>query len=111
ITDGSTFTKTNVAKISNFEVLDVSGATGTGATTTFDLSLKSFETVQIDEAVNGNLNKNVLLNNVGADFTLKVMSEAESGADFLLGADVEVALEDDNGKTDKVTLDFTIFDG
>jgi hypothetical protein len=39
------------------------------------------------------------------------MSEAETGADFLLGADVEVALEDDTGKTDKVALDFTIFDG
>lgn len=96
ITDGSTFTKTNVAKISNFEVLDVSGATEAATTTTtFDLSLKSFETVQIDEAVNGALNINVLLDNVGADFTLKVMSEADTGANFVLGAAVEVALKDD----------------
>lgn len=47
ITDGSKLTA--IKYITNFETLDVSGA----AASTFDVSLNSFATVQIDEALGG----------------------------------------------------------
>ncbi len=80
ITDAATWTAANSKLISGFETLDVSGGKGD-----YDVSLGGFETVQIDEAVNGALSAATKLINAGADFTLNVMSKAKTNADFDLG--------------------------
>ena len=106
ITDGAGFTKANVAKISNFETLDVSGGKGT-----FDLGLKSFDVVQIDEAINGAPAGALIINNAPAGFELDVASKAKTNANFTLVPPITVALKDATGTSDSVTIDVSINDG
>lgn len=106
ITDGAGFTKANVAKISNFETLDVSGGKGT-----FDLGLKSFDVVQIDEAISGAPTGALIINNAPAGFELDVASNAKTNANFTLAPPITVALKDATGTSDSVTIDVSINDG
>lgn len=106
ITNGNNVTVANVAKVSNFEVLDVSGGQGT-----YDLSLKSFTKVQIDEAINGALAGALILNKAAAGFTLDVISEAKTNADFALAQAQTIALADVTGSSDTVNLNVSIKDG
>lgn len=100
ITDGAGFDKAGVAKISNFEVLDVSGGTGT-----FDLGLKSFDVVQIDEAVNGVLTGGLNIKGASAGFQLDVASQAKVAGPFNLGFAQSIA------SSGSVTIDVSINDG
>lgn len=106
LTNGATLTAGTAAKISNFEVLDVSGGTGT-----YDISLEGFTKVQIDEAISGALAGAITLNNAGAGFALDVMSKAKTNANFALGAAQTIALKDDTGSSDAVSINVTINDG
>lgn len=106
ITDAATWTATNSKLISGFETLDVSGGKGD-----YDVSLGGFETVQIDEAVNGALSAATKLINAGADFTLNVMSKAKTNADFDLANTTQIVLKDATGKADTVHINVAINDG
>ncbi|WP_148305009.1 beta strand repeat-containing protein [Castellaniella defragrans] len=106
ITDAATWTAANSKLISGFETLDVSGGKGD-----YDVSLGGFETVQIDEAVNGALSAATKLINAGADFTLNVMSKAKTNADFDLANTTQIVLKDATGKADSVHINVAINDG
>ena len=111
ITDGSKLTATSAKYITNFETLDVSGA----AASTFDVSLNSFATVQIDEALGGALKGDVKFDKASDTFTLNILSKVKDGA-FDVAKNTVVALKDDAGTTAKgdaetFTLVATINDG
>ncbi len=111
ITDGSKLTATSAKYITNFETLDVSGA----AASTFDVSLNSFATVQIDEALGGVLKGDVKFDKASDTFTLNILSKVKDGA-FDVVKNTVVALKDDAGTTAKgdaetFTLVATINDG
>lgn len=111
ITDGSKLTATSAKYITNFETLDVSGATAS----TFDVSLNSFATVQIDEALGGALKGDVKFDKASDTFTLNILSKVKDGA-FDVAKNTVVALKDDAGTTAKgdaetFTLVATINDG
>ncbi len=93
ITDGSTLDAANAKLINNFEVLDVSGGQKD-----YDVSLNSFATVQIDEAVNGVLAGAVKFINAADSFTLNVASKAKDG-DFATGFGTTVTGKDYAGTT------------
>lgn len=103
ITDGATLDATTAKIITNIETLDVGGGTGT-----YDLSLNSFPTVQIDAAVKGALAGDVVLDNAPDSFTLNVASK--KATDFATANDITVFLDDPTG-TDNFTLNSTIKDG
>lgn len=110
ITDGATLTSTTAKYISNFETLDVSGGKGS-----YDVSLNSFATVQIDEAVNGALTGDVTFANTADAFTLNVASKAD-GTDFDVVKNTIVTLKDAAGTTaagtaESFTLVATLNDG
>ena len=94
ITDGSKLTAGTAKLITGFEVLDVSGGKGN-----YDVSLNSFATVQIDEAVNGALVGAVDFKNAGDSFTLNVASNAKTNADFAVGNTITVTGKDYAGTT------------
>lgn len=111
ITDGSKLDATTSKYITNFETLDVSGA----AASTFDVSLNSFATVQIDEALGGALKGDVKFDKASDTFTLNILSKVKDGA-FDVAKNTVVALKDDAGTTAKgdaetFTLVATINDG
>lgn len=94
IANGAKLDATNAKLINNFEVLDVSGGTGN-----YDVSLNSFATVQIDEAVNGALTGAVDFKNAADNFTLTVASKAKTNADFAVGNAITVTGKDYAGTT------------
>lgn len=96
ITDGSTLTSTTAKYITNFETLDVSG--GTGA---YDVSLNSFATVQIDEAIAGALAGAVEFKNAADTFTLTIASKAKTDASFDVVKGITVTGKDYTGTTAK----------
>lgn len=63
ITDGSKLTSTTAKYITNFETLDVSGGTGD-----YDVSLNTFATVQVDEAIAGALAGDIKFTNAPDTF-------------------------------------------
>jgi hypothetical protein len=111
ITTGASLTSTTAKYITNIETLDVSG--GAGA---YDVSLNSFATVQIGEAINGVLAGAVTFKDASDSFTLNILSKAETNADFNVANNTTVALKDAAGTTAKgdaetFTLVATINDG
>lgn len=103
ITDGATLDATTSKYITNFETLDVSGGTGS-----YDVSLNSFPTVQIDEAIAGALAGAVTFTNAPDTFTLNIASKAEDG-DFAVGNTIDVVGKDYVGTTAKGTAEsFTL---
>ena len=94
ITDGSKLTAGTAKLITGFEVLDVSKGKGN-----YDVSLNSFATVQIDEAVNGALAGAVDFKNAGDSFTLNVASNAKTNADFAVANTITVTGKDYAGTT------------
>lgn len=109
ITDGSTLTATTAGKIDGFETLDVSGG-GTGGNA-YDVSLESFATVQLDEALSGALAGALSITNAPAAFQFNVLSKAKTNANFALGQAQTIALKDATGTSDAVTIDVAINDG
>ena len=105
ITDGATLDAAGAAKISNFETLDVSGGKGN-----YDVSLKSFATVQIDEAINGALAANIDFKNAPDNFTFTVKSKANTNANFDVANNTTVTLKDATGP-DVLTINGVISDG
>lgn len=105
ITNGAAWQKTNAARTSGFETLDVSGGTGS-----YDQSLVAFTTVQIDEAINGTLAGAVNLTNAADTSTLNISSKAGTNANFTTTAGVTVTLKD-AAETDSTTVNVTINDG
>ncbi len=93
ITNGAKLTATTAKYISNFETLDVSGGIGN-----YDVSLNSFATVQIDEAINGALAGGVDFKNAPDNFSLTVASKAKDG-DFAVGNTIAVTGKDYAGTT------------
>lgn len=111
ITDGSTLTSTTANYITNFETLDVSGGTGN-----YDVSLNSFATVQIDEAIAGALTGDIDFKNAADTFVLNIASKAETNANFDVVKNITVTGKDYTGTTAKgtaesFTLAATINDG
>ncbi|MBS7793110.1 hypothetical protein KTR66_24220 [Roseococcus sp. SDR] len=104
VTDGATWIQANVAKISGFEALDVSGGKGT-----YDVSLAGVTAVQIDQAVNGALSGAVTFSNAPAAFGLTVSNKAST--DFGVGQDIVIALKDASGKADAITVTSRMTDG
>ena len=95
ITEGTAaLTAANAKLINNFEVLDVSGGK-----TNYDVSLNSFATVQIDEAINGALTGAVDFKNAADTFTLNVASKTKTNADFVVGQTIAVTGKDYTGTT------------
>lgn len=104
ITDGSTLTSTTAKYITNFETLDVSGGTGD-----YDVSLNSFATVQIDEAIAGALAGDVNFTNAPDTFVLNIASEAATDANFDIAKNITVTGKDYAGTTAKGTAEsFTL---
>lgn len=95
ISDGSKLDATTAKYISNIETLDVSGGTGN-----YDVSLNSFATVQIDEAIAGALAGAVDFKNAPDTFTLTIASKAKDG-DFAVGKAITVTGKDYAGTTVK----------
>jgi hypothetical protein len=111
ITDGATLTggaggTASFLAAGTLETLDVSGGKGV-----YDMSLYSFKTVQIDEAISGALAAALTFKNTSSDFTFNVLSKAATGADFALGFAQTVTLKDATGTADKVTINVTTNDG
>ena len=103
ITDGSKLTSTTAKYITNFETLDVSGGTGD-----YDVSLNTFATVQVDEAIAGALAGDIKFTNAPDTFTLTVASKAEDG-DFDVVKNTTVVGKDYAGTTAKGTAEtFTL---
>ncbi|KFB67149.1 hypothetical protein [Candidatus Accumulibacter vicinus] len=96
ISDGSKLDATTAKYISNIETLDVSGGTGN-----YDVSLNSFATVQIDEAIAGALAGAVDFKNAPDTFTLTIASKAKTNADFAVGKAITVTGKDYAGTTVK----------
>ena len=103
IADGADLTKTTVALLSGFEVLDVSGGTGT-----YDVSLGKFAAVTINNSVGGPLTGAVTLDKASSGFTLTTLT---SRADVGLGKAQSIALADATGTSDTVNINTTIADG
>jgi hypothetical protein len=104
ITDGSKLDATTSKYITNFETLDVSGGKGN-----YDVSLNSFATVQIDEAIAGALTGNVNFQNAPDTFTLTIASKAETNGDFNVTKNITVTGKDYTGTTAKGTAEtFTL---
>lgn len=104
ISDAATLTSTTAKYITNVETLDVSGGKAN-----YDVSLNSFATVQIDEAVGGALAAATTFTNAGKAFTLNIMSKAKTNADFAVGQTIDVSLKDSTGTTAKGTAEsFTL---
>lgn len=104
ITDGSTLTSTTAKYITNFETLDVSGGTGD-----YDVSLNSFATVQIDEAIAGALAGDIDFKNAPDTFVLNIASEAATNANFDIAKNITVTGKDYAGTTAKGTAEsFTL---
>ena len=111
ITDGSKLTATSAKYITNFETLDVSGGKGD-----YDVSLNSFATVQIDEAIAGALADVVKFANAADTFTLNIASKAKTNGDFDVAKAITVVGKDYAGTTAKgdaetFTLVATLNDG
>lgn len=111
ITDGATLTATTAKYITNFETLDVSGGKGN-----YDVSLNSFATVQINEAIAGALAGAVDFKNAGDAFTLNISSKAKTDGNFAVGNTIAVTGKDYAGTTaggdaETFTLSATIHDG
>lgn len=104
INDGAVFIKANVAKITGFETLDVAGGKGT-----YDLSLASFATVQIDASNGGALAGAVVFSNAAAGQALRIAST--KATDFTTGQDVTITLKDATGTSDAITVNSVITDG
>jgi hypothetical protein len=103
ITDGSKLDATTSKYITNFETLDVSGGKGN-----YDVSLNSFATVQIDEAIAGALAGAVDFKNAADTFTLTLASKAKDG-DFNVVNNITVTGKDYAGTTAKGTAEtFTL---
>lgn len=103
ITDGSKLDATTSKYITNFETLDVSGGKGN-----YDVSLNSFATVQIDEAIAGALAGNVDFKNAADTFTLTVASKVKD-ANFDVVNGITVTGKDYTGTTAKGTAEtFTL---
>ncbi|NCC84652.1 MAG: hypothetical protein EOM03_11070 [Clostridia bacterium] len=103
ITDGATLDATTSKYITNFETLDVSGGTGN-----YDVSLNSFATVQIDEAIAGALAGNVDFKNAADTFTLTIASKAKD-INFDVVKNITVTGKDYTGTTAKGTAEtFTL---
>ncbi|MFZ1853016.1 MAG: hypothetical protein WAU15_12515 [Nitrosomonas sp.] len=112
ITDGTTLTSTNAKFITNFETLDVSGATASN----FDVSLNSFATVQIDEAIAGALAGDIDFKNAPDTFVFNIASKAKTNANFDVVKNITVTGKDYAGTTaagtaESFTLAATINDG
>ncbi|WP_144728578.1 beta strand repeat-containing protein [Extensimonas perlucida] len=111
ITDGSKLDATTSKYITNFETLDVSGGKGD-----YDVSLNSFATVQIDEAIAGALADVVKFANAADTFTLNIASKAKTNGDFDVAKAITVVGKDYAGTTAKgdaetFTLVATLNDG
>lgn len=106
ITDGDTLDSTTAKYITTFETLDVSGGQKT-----YDVSLNSFATVQIDEAINGALAGAVTFSNAPDSFTLNIASEADTNADFAVGKTITVTGKDYAGTDETFTLVAALHDG
>lgn len=105
ITDGSTLTSTTAKYITNFETLDVSGA----AASDYDVSLNSFATVQIDEAIAGALAGDINFKNAPDTFVLNIASEGATNANFDIAKNITVTGKDYTGTTAKGTAEsFTL---
>ncbi len=103
ITDGSKLDATTSKYITNFETLDVSGGTGN-----YDVSLNSFATVQIDEAIAGALAGDVDFKNAADTFTLTIASKVKD-TDFDVVKNITVTGKDYTGTTAKGTAEtFTL---
>lgn len=103
ITDGSKLDATTSKYITNFETLDVSGGTGN-----YDVSLNSFATVQIDEAIAGALAGAVDFKNAADTFTLTVASKVKD-TNFDVVKGITVTGKDYTGTTAKGTAEtFTL---
>lgn len=103
ITDGSKLDATTSKYITNFETLDVSGGTGN-----YDVSLNSFATVQIDEAIAGALAGAVDFKNAADTFTLTVASKVKD-TNFDVAKGITVTGKDYTGTTAKGTAEtFTL---
>lgn len=96
IADGSKLDSTTAAYLTSFEVLDVSGGTGD-----YDVSLNEFSSAQIDEALGDALAGATKFVAAPDTFTLNILSEAKTGADFAIGNTIDVELKDDKGTTAK----------
>lgn len=104
ITDGSTLDSTTSKYITSFETLDVSGGKGD-----YDVSLNSFSTVQIDEAIAGALAGDIDFKNSPDTFVLNIASEAETNAGFDVVKNITVTGKDYTGTTAKGTAEsFTL---
>lgn len=104
ITDGSKLDATTSKYITNFETLDVSGGTGN-----YDVSLNSFATVQIDEAIAGALNGNVDFKSAPDTFSLTIASKAKTNNNFDVLKNITVTGKDYTGTTAKGTAEtFTL---
>lgn len=103
ITDGSKLDATTSKYITNFETLDVSGGKGN-----YDVSLNSFATVQIDEAIAGALAGDVDFKNAADTFTLTIASKVKD-TDFDVVKNITVTGKDYTGTTAKGTAEtFTL---
>lgn len=104
IIDGSKLDATTSKYITNFETLDVSGGTGN-----YDVSLNSFATVQIDEAIAGALVGAVDFKNAADTFTLTIASKAKTNSNFDVAKNITVTGKDYAGTTAKGTAEtFTL---
>jgi len=106
ITDGAAYTAATAAFLSNFEVLDVSGGTGT-----YDVSLSSFATAQLDASVSGVNTGGITFSNAPQSFTFNVASA--KGADLAVAGGIIELLKTDSTApaTDSVTVNLTSVDG
>lgn len=103
ITNGATLTATTAAEIKNFQILDVSGGTGT-----YNSTLGGFTADQANHALNGNFgavafSKVASTGFVFSDLAAKGVNTADTSLD--------VQLATATGATDSATINLTAVDG
>lgn len=110
VTDGSTFTTPNLAGVSNFTVLDVSGST-VGAARTYDVTKgTAFTTFQADHSINSAATT-AHLSNVASGFTFTEKSAAsaalvpDAAYTFVLKTDDATATAADTLNFNMVSVD------
>jgi hypothetical protein len=86
IADAADLTATSAKTITGFETLDISGS----AVGTYDLSLNSFTTIQVDETIAGILQGTPTLTKAPDNFGLTLISKAKTGADFTVGQPINI---------------------
>jgi len=108
ITDGASFTKASVGTLSNFETLDVSGASAS----TFDVSLAqaagSFTAYQSDASI-GSAHGALIFSNVASSGF--VFSEIASKGTNVTNTGLTFTLKDATGTSDSATLKLIATDG